>query len=112
MYSRCFLESEVVDGIDFISNHKLSLCAVNRHNIEMHLLVVYCSVSVSVQKYITPTVSGQQMKVDVYDSSYNGEVLLGFKSHMNITLKKPSVVNCISAVLSYGKMRVLASRNA
>lgn len=54
----------------------------------MHLLVVYCSVSVSVQKYITPTVSGQQMKVVVCDSSYNGEVLLGFKTHMNITLKK------------------------
>lgn len=40
LYSRCFPEG-VVDGVDFLSKHKLLLHAVNMHNIEMHLLVVF-----------------------------------------------------------------------
>lgn len=41
MYSSCFPEHEVADGLDFIAKHKFLLCAVNMHDTEIHLLVEY-----------------------------------------------------------------------
>jgi len=51
------------------------------------------------------------MKENAYNSIHGDEVLLGFKLHMRLTLKKVSMMKLISVVLSYNRMEFLVIRN-